>query len=80
MDLVKDKTPQGRILRVKHGYNPNSSSMGSLIFALPASLMAVSGGVALVSGLIFSYFLKEHPLSGKGKKQDEKSSRKGSGS
>ena len=54
-----NERPKGRILRVKHGYNPNSSSMGSLIYALPVSLMAVTGGFALVSGIIFTRLLGE---------------------
>jgi hypothetical protein len=49
----------GKILKVKHGYNPNSSSMGSIIFALPVSLIAVSFGMAAVSGLIMSHFVKD---------------------
>ncbi|THB80732.1 MAG: hypothetical protein D3926_05705 [Desulfobacteraceae bacterium] len=51
-------TPQGKILRVKRGYNPNSSSMGSIIYALPVSLIALSGGFVMVSNLICSQFLK----------------------
>ena len=35
---------QGRILRVKTGYNPNSSSVGSLI---PAFLALAAGSAAL---------------------------------
>lgn len=50
---------KGKILRVKHGYNPNSSSMGSLIFALPGSLLALTWGFALVSSLILSRLLKD---------------------
>lgn len=52
---------KGRILRIKHGYNPNSSSMGSIIFALPLSLIALTFGSAAVSSLIFSFFLKDKP-------------------
>jgi hypothetical protein len=50
---------QGKILKVKHGYNPNSSSMGSIIFVLPVSMIAASFGMAAVSGLIFSHFIKD---------------------
>ena len=50
---------KGKILRVKHGYNPNSSSMGSIIFALPVSMIAITFGMAAASGLIFSYFIKD---------------------
>jgi hypothetical protein len=30
---------KGRILRIKPGYNPNSSSIGTIVFALPVSLL-----------------------------------------
>ncbi|WP_419660784.1 uncharacterized protein Dvar_11910 [Desulfosarcina variabilis str. Montpellier] len=49
----------GKILRVKQGFNPNSSSMGSIIFALPVSLIAVSFTLAAVSGVILPYFIKD---------------------
>nr|WP_319394722.1 hypothetical protein [uncultured Desulfobacter sp.] len=50
---------KGSILRVKHGYNPNSSSMGSIIFVLPLSLIGVAFGTAAVSSLILPHFIKE---------------------
>jgi hypothetical protein len=31
---------RGRVLRVKEGYNPNSSSLGSIVFSFPAALVA----------------------------------------
>jgi hypothetical protein len=31
---------KGRILRLKEGYNPNSSSLGSVVFSIPAALAA----------------------------------------
>ena len=31
---------QGRVLRIKEGYNPNSSSLGSIVFSIPAALIA----------------------------------------
>jgi len=50
---------KGRILRVKRGYNPNSSSMGSIIFALPAALLGITAGFGAVSGVIMSAFIKK---------------------
>lgn len=50
---------KGKLLRVKHGYNPNSSSMGSIIFALPAALLGITAGFGAVSGIIMSAFLKK---------------------
>lgn len=52
------KIKKGKILRVKHGYNPNSSSMGSIVFLLPASLLAVTIGFGAVSSVIMSVFMK----------------------
>ena len=34
------KPPRGKILRVKWGYNPNSSSIGSIVTAVPMMLLA----------------------------------------
>lgn len=42
----------GRILRVKEGYNPNSSSLGSIVFALPAALVAAPAILAGVAAAI----------------------------
>ncbi len=66
---------KGKILRVKHGYNPNSSSMGSIVFALPVSLIAISFGTAALSGLIFLHFTrgpKKQPPSLNPKKEEVK--------
>jgi len=53
-----NKKEKGRILRVKLGYNPNSSSMGSMIFVFPAALLAVTAGFGVISGIIMSVFIK----------------------
>ena len=53
------KKAKGRILRVKQGYNPNSSSMGSIIFIFPAALLAVTVGFGMISGIIMSAFIKK---------------------
>jgi hypothetical protein len=53
-----NKKEKGRILRVKLGYNPNSSSMGSMIFVFPAALLAVTAGFGVISGIIMSAFIK----------------------
>jgi hypothetical protein len=52
------KIEKGRILRVKQGYNPNSSSMGSMIFVLPVSMLAATVCFGAVSGLIMSAAVK----------------------
>ena len=50
---------KGRILRVKQGYNPNSSSMGSIVFALPAALLGTTTVFGAVSGAIMAAFMKK---------------------
>jgi hypothetical protein len=55
---ISHKSSKGRILRVKQGYNPNSSSMGSIVYTLPAALLAVTVGFGAVSSIILSAFLK----------------------
>jgi hypothetical protein len=65
---MKEK-PKGKILKVKMGYNPNSSSMGSMIFILPAALLAITVGFGAVSGIILSFFLKK---SDKNSKEEKK--------
>jgi hypothetical protein len=60
---------KGRILKVKMGYNPNSSSMGSMIFVLPAALLGITVVFGAISGVIFSLFLKN---SDKNSKKEEK--------
>ena len=62
------KIRKGKILRVKHGYNPNSSSMGSIVFALPAALLGVTAGFGIISGIIMSVFMKD---KGKGHTKEE---------
>jgi hypothetical protein len=56
------QSQKGRILRVKQGYNPNSSSMGSEVFSifiLPTALLTATVGFGAVSSLILSGFM--HP-------------------
>ena len=50
---------KGKILRVKQGYNPNSSSMGSIIFVFPAALMGIAAGFSIISGIIMSKIIKK---------------------
>jgi hypothetical protein len=60
---------KGKILKVKMGYNPNSSSMGSMIFILPAALLAITVGFGAISAIILSFFLKK---SDKNSKEEKK--------
>lgn len=58
---IHNQMDKGRVLRVKRGYNPNSSSLGSeffAVFVVPAGLLAITAGFGAVSGLIMSAFIK----------------------
>ena len=57
------KIRKGKILRLKQGYNPNSSSMGSVVFALPAALLVVTSAFGVASGIIMSAFMKDKDKS-----------------
>ncbi|RLB61799.1 MAG: hypothetical protein DRI90_10540 [Deltaproteobacteria bacterium] len=48
-DEVDPERPAGRVLRVKGGYNPNSSSVGS---SIPMYLIAAAGSGALTVVLL----------------------------
>ena len=57
---LPDGPRKGRVLRVKRGYNPNSSSMGSMVFVLPAALLGLTAAFGAVAGLIFSAFTRRN--------------------
>ena len=61
MDILNSppKKPKGKILRVKLGYNPNSSSIGSIIFVLPAALLGITAAFGAVSGIIMSTLMTD---------------------
>jgi len=67
---LSGKKAKGRILRVKQGYNPNSSSMGSIIFIFPAALLAVTVGFGMISGAIMSAFIKRSDKTNKNDSAD----------
>lgn len=50
---------RGKILCVKQGYNPNSSSIGSIIFVLPAALLGITAAFGAVSGMIMSSLMTD---------------------
>lgn len=53
------KNKKGNILRVKQGYNPNSSSIGSIVFAVPTMLLVSSAIFGTATTIIFSKFLRK---------------------
>jgi hypothetical protein len=63
--LFKNKKAKGKILRVKQGYNPNSSSMGSIVFVLPAVLFVITVIFGVLSGLFGSILARNIDDPGK---------------
>ncbi len=63
--LFKKKKAKGKILRVKQGYNPNSSSMGSIVFVLPAVLLVITVIFGALSGLFGSILARNIDDPGK---------------
>ena len=61
---------RGRILRLKQGYNPNSSSMGSIVFALPVALLGASALFGAAAAAVFAGLLKRGTPAGHGDKSD----------
>jgi len=60
-DLVRSKIGntvpiRGRILKLKLGYNPNSSSVGSGVYVLPVILLGISTLFGAAAGIISSAF------------------------
>ena len=52
------KRKKGKILKVKIGYNPNSSSIGTLLKAFPCALFGSAVLFNIAAGIIFSRKLK----------------------
>ena len=46
----KIQLPQG-VLRIKTGYNPNSSSIGTLVYSFPLALVALSVAMSFLASL-----------------------------
>ncbi|MBF0430590.1 MAG: hypothetical protein HQK83_04890 [Fibrobacteria bacterium] len=43
--------PRG-VLKIKKGYNPNSSSIGTVVYSFPYALIAASGVLAILAALL----------------------------
>ena len=48
---------KGRILRVKQGYNPNSSSIGSVVFTMSAAVVPATMILGMAAGAISTAIL-----------------------
>jgi hypothetical protein len=55
-----DRAPpgRGRILRLKQGYNPNSSSIGSIVFVMPAALLGITVAFGVAAGVVSAVLLR----------------------
>ena len=62
---------KGKILRIKQGYNPNSSSIGSIVFAVPSMLFVSAILFGTATAIIFSKFSKKQA---KNNNEDDSSS------
>lgn len=57
-----DAAPRtGRILCVKAGYNPNSSSLGTIIFAVPAAMIVAPAVYNAIAAALTSATLRDKP-------------------
>ena len=52
MKKQKVALPKG-VLKVKTGYNPNSSSIGTVIYSFPLVYIAISAAAAVLIALIY---------------------------
>jgi len=60
---------KGQILRIKQGYNPNSSSVGTILFPLKASILAITAAFSTIAGIILSVLINPNKKSKKKDKQ-----------
>ncbi|CAB1075757.1 hypothetical protein D1AOALGA4SA_3568 [Olavius algarvensis Delta 1 endosymbiont] len=73
IEIQKLDAKKGKILRVKQGYNPNSSSIGSIVFAVPTMLLVSSAIFGTAAGVISAKFMKR--AGGNKADKDEKASK-----
>ena len=60
-DAAARPRSDGRILRIKAGYNPNSSSLGTIIFAIPAAMVAAPVVYNAIAAAFASASLRDRP-------------------
>jgi hypothetical protein len=51
MKKTQISLPKG-VLKIKKGYNPNSSSIGTVVYSFPYAFLAVSAVLAVLAALI----------------------------
>ena len=72
LEQVEPPTGRGRVLRVKEGYNPNSSSLGSIVFSVPAALIAVPALLAAAAAWIAARYAETGETEEKKEEQEGK--------
>jgi hypothetical protein len=51
MKNVYSRFPKG-IIKIKKGYNPNSSSIGTVVYSFPLAFIAMSAILAILASLV----------------------------
>jgi hypothetical protein len=64
MVSMKRTLLRGRVLRLKLGYNPNSSSIGTIVFGMPAALLGLTVAFGASAALLSSGLMHRSPRSG----------------
>jgi hypothetical protein len=57
-ELPAGPTGAGTILRLKLGYNPNSSSIGTIVFGMPAALAVLTVAFGTAAGVLCAALLR----------------------
>jgi len=55
---------RGRVLRLKLGYNPNSSSIGTIVFGMPAALLGLTVAFGASAALLSAGLMHRPARSG----------------
>jgi hypothetical protein len=50
---------RGKVLSLKEGYNPNSSSLGSIVFSYPEAWLLAPVIAGTVTAVLTNYFIKK---------------------
>lgn len=60
-DCTETYTGTGRVLRIKEGFNPNSSSCGSIVFSIHSAMVVAPVLLAGAAAWISSRMLTQNP-------------------
>jgi hypothetical protein len=56
-----DRPPRGRVLKLRLGFNPNSSSVGTTVVVFVWSMIASGAALALAAGVLARRFREDPP-------------------